>query len=212
MQWSLFQLILIGSFLTCQLYEYHFIKQEMAWKDAQNFCKGKYTDLATVYNMSDVKKLKTIWNFHDSANIQDEAWIGLYSQTTDKWIWSDGSQSSFRYWHNVDNHPVNNKCVVSMWKQGKWKNDNCNNTNPFFCYDNEVILIKESKTWEEALNYCRENYSDLVSITNPHQQRWVQRRAKKASTPFVWSGLRYTCTLDLWFWVNDQLVCYDTVG
>ncbi|KAK1890265.1 FRAS1-related extracellular matrix protein 1 [Dissostichus eleginoides] len=71
----------------------------------------------------------------------------------------------------------------------------------------KVILIKENKTWEEALTYCRENHRDLVSITDSHQQRWVQKRAKMADTEFVWLGMRYTCTLDLWFWVSDRSVC-----
>nr|XP_033934886.1 macrophage mannose receptor 1-like [Pseudochaenichthys georgianus] len=73
----------------------------------------------------------------------------------------------------------------------------------------KVILIKEKKTWDEALTYCREKHHDLVSITDSHQQRWVQETAKMADTEFVWLGMRYTCTLDLWFWVIDRLVCYD---
>ncbi|KAK1890412.1 Macrophage mannose receptor 1 [Dissostichus eleginoides] len=35
------------------------------------------------------------------------------------------------------------------------------------------------------------------------------KTAKMADTEFVWLGMRYTCTLDLWFWVIDRLVCYD---
>ncbi|XP_059210675.1 lithostathine-1-beta-like [Centropristis striata] len=73
----------------------------------------------------------------------------------------------------------------------------------------KLILIKEKKTWEDALNYCRHNHRDLVSITNPHQQRWVQERAKQADSDLVWLGLSYSCFLDLWFWVNDNVVCYD---
>ncbi|XP_029311246.1 uncharacterized protein LOC115024012 [Cottoperca gobio] len=73
----------------------------------------------------------------------------------------------------------------------------------------KVILIKENKTWDEALNYCREKHQDLISIINPDQQRWVQERAMDADTPFVWVGMRYTCTLRLWFWVSGHLVCYD---
>ncbi|XP_076738301.1 collectin-12-like [Maylandia zebra] len=73
----------------------------------------------------------------------------------------------------------------------------------------KLILIKENKTWKEALDYCRESHRGLVSITNPYQQRWVEVRAKNGSSPFVWLGLRYSCTLDLWFWVNDKLVCYE---
>lgn len=72
----------------------------------------------------------------------------------------------------------------------------------------KTILIKQEKTWEEALDYCRENYNDLVSITNLDEQRWVQDKAKNASTPYVWLGLRYTCTLEFWFWVSDEAVNY----
>lgn len=73
----------------------------------------------------------------------------------------------------------------------------------------KLILINENKTWEEALDYCRLYHTDLVSITNPHQQRWVERRAKNASSPYIWVGLRYTCVMDLWFWISDKLVCYE---
>ena len=71
-----------------------------------------------------------------------------------------------------------------------------------------VILIKENMIWEDALYYCRDHHGDLVSITNLDDQRWVQERAKMASTPYVWLGLRYTCTLDFWFWVSDETVHY----
>ncbi|KAL3046059.1 hypothetical protein OYC64_004132 [Pagothenia borchgrevinki] len=92
---------------------------------------------------------------------------------------------------------------------GKWSSDICTDPKPFYCYDDKVILINESKTWDEALTYCRVNHHDLVSITDRHQQRWVEKRAKMADTKFVWLGMRYTCTLDLWFWVNDRLVCFN---
>ncbi|XP_036002849.1 C-type mannose receptor 2-like [Fundulus heteroclitus] len=72
----------------------------------------------------------------------------------------------------------------------------------------KVILIKESKTWEEALYYCRDHHHDLVTITNLDEQRWVQEKAKNASTDYVWMGLRYTCTLDFWFWVSGKVVSY----
>ncbi|XP_071062729.1 C-type lectin lectoxin-Phi2-like [Pseudochaenichthys georgianus] len=90
---------------------------------------------------------------------------------------------------------------IWRWSDGK--------NFPFRHWDTDkVILIKEKKTWDEALTYCREKHHDLVSITDRHQQRWVQERDKMADTEFVWLGMRYTCTLDLWFWVIDRLVCY----
>ena len=71
-----------------------------------------------------------------------------------------------------------------------------------------MILIKRKMNWEDALYFCQNKYSDLVSITNPDEQRWVQEKAKKASTPYVWLGLRYTCTLGFWFWVDSNAVKY----
>lgn len=76
----------------------------------------------------------------------------------------------------------------------------------------KMILIQENKTWEEALHYCRDNHHDLATITNAHQQKWAEKRATKASTIFVWLGLRYTCFLDLWFWVSDDAVIYKNWG
>uniref|UniRef100_A0A8C7ZKK5 C-type lectin domain-containing protein n=1 Tax=Oryzias sinensis TaxID=183150 RepID=A0A8C7ZKK5_9TELE len=60
----------------------------------------------------------------------------------------------------------------------------------------------------EALYYCRHHHHDLVTITNMDEQRWVQEKTKNASSPFVWTGLRYTCSLGFWFWVSDEVVRY----
>ncbi|XP_037537898.1 macrophage mannose receptor 1-like [Nematolebias whitei] len=79
-------------------------------------------------------------------------------------------------------------------------------------FQDKVILIQEKKTWEEALHYCRAHHQDLVTITDSHQQKWAQKRATQASSTFVWLGLRYTCVLDLWFWVSDEAVNYKKWG
>ncbi|XP_078109658.1 uncharacterized protein LOC144519975 [Sander vitreus] len=65
-------------------------------------------------------------------------------------------------------------------------------------------LVKEKKTWVDALYYCRDNGMDLASIVDEDTQVWAELEARKADTSFVWLGLRYTCTLNFWFWVADQ--------
>uniref|UniRef100_H2M2W6 C-type lectin domain-containing protein n=1 Tax=Oryzias latipes TaxID=8090 RepID=H2M2W6_ORYLA len=70
------------------------------------------------------------------------------------------------------------------------------------------LLYNKNRTWEEALYYCRHHHHDLVTITNPEDQIWVQEKTKNASSPFVWTGLRYTCSLGFWFWVSDEVVRY----
>uniref|UniRef100_A0A669EFD0 C-type lectin domain-containing protein n=1 Tax=Oreochromis niloticus TaxID=8128 RepID=A0A669EFD0_ORENI len=185
---------------------FHLIKTSVTWTQAQSYCRQHHTDLASGLDQIYSEEFKKLQNSKDS---KVNLWIGLFR---DSWRWSDGSNFSFRYW-DMDsfNDGVNKKkCATTLLERsGRWSSAGCDQRKPFFCYDDKLILIRENKTWEEALNYCRQKHHDLVSISNPEEQRWVQERAKNASTPFVWLGLRYGCTARLWLWVTDYVVCYE---
>uniref|UniRef100_A0AAZ1XB69 C-type lectin domain-containing protein n=1 Tax=Oreochromis aureus TaxID=47969 RepID=A0AAZ1XB69_OREAU len=183
---------------------FYLIETFMNWTQAQSYCRSQYTDLASGLNQVDGEEMKALF-----IGRKMSVWVGLFR---DSWRWSDGSNFSFRYWDmQLFNDKQNNKtCAMTLLnRSGKWSSDECDKKKPFFCYDDKLILIKENKTWEEALDYCRKFHRNLVSITNPQEQGWVQDKASNTSSPFVWLGLRYSCTLDLWFWVNDKLVCYE---
>ncbi|XP_006810206.2 C-type mannose receptor 2-like, partial [Neolamprologus brichardi] len=181
---------------------FHLIAEEKSWTQAQNYCRQHHTDLASGLDQIYSEEFKTLQN-------SKELWISLFR---DSWRWSDGSNFSFRYW-DMDsfNDGLNNRtCATTLLERsGRWSSAGCDQRKPFFCYDDNVILIQESKTWEEALYYCREKHHDLVSITNRQKQVWLQEKARNASTPFVWLGLRYTCTLGFWFWVTDEVIGYN---
>ncbi|KAK3529990.1 hypothetical protein QTP86_009367 [Hemibagrus guttatus] len=60
----------------------------------------------------------------------------------------------------------------------------------------------------EALRYCRNHHHDLVSVRTVELQLWVKEVARNASTEHMWLGLRHTCALGFWYWVNGEMICY----
>uniref|UniRef100_A0A3Q3FJY0 C-type lectin domain-containing protein n=1 Tax=Labrus bergylta TaxID=56723 RepID=A0A3Q3FJY0_9LABR len=84
--------------VTCHHIEYHLIEEAKTWDEAQRYCKEKYTDLATVSDMTDMKRIPEIVN-------TQEAWIGLQNNPGQT------------YFHNKEPNDHNNKpenCVTSM--------------------------------------------------------------------------------------------------
>ncbi|XP_036002866.1 C-type mannose receptor 2 [Fundulus heteroclitus] len=184
--------------------KYHLIRERKTWQEAQSYCREKHTDLISGLKQLQDGELKEVMDSTTS-----KSYFGLFRDT---WRWSDGSSFSFRNWNLQFDYQIINsgQCAMTVFDdEGRWRNENCAVRKPFICYDDKVILIKETKTWEEALYYCRDHHHDLVTITNLDEQRWVQEKAKKASTDYVWMGLRYACTLDFWFWVSDEVVSYE---
>ncbi|KAL0150022.1 hypothetical protein M9458_054681, partial [Cirrhinus mrigala] len=65
----------------------------------------------------------------------------------------------------------------------------------------KLVLIRENKT---------NNDMDLVSVDSEQMQQRVKMSIMKANvSDHVWLGLRHSCILGIWYWVNGQTVCYD---
>lgn len=47
-----------------------------------------------------------------------------------------------------------NNCAFKGNNTLVWRTDACSATHTFNCYD-EILLVTENQTWEEALSYCR---------------------------------------------------------
>lgn len=53
-------------------------------------------------------------------------------------------------------NPVNGaNCAYKFGGRKVWHSDPCNVVHTFTCYDEKLVLVKEKKTWEQALNHCR---------------------------------------------------------
>uniref|UniRef100_A0A3B1K9C3 C-type lectin domain-containing protein n=1 Tax=Astyanax mexicanus TaxID=7994 RepID=A0A3B1K9C3_ASTMX len=193
-------------------HRYHFVNKN--WTEAQSYCRQTYTDLATINNMNEMKKLKNTLKNKDGNYV----WIGLNRGNTGKWGWSLGGGNlknvgvSYRNWSSGEPNNAragNEFCVAMFNTNGKWLDVQCGDYCPFVCFDDKLILIQQKLSWPEALRYCRENHVDLVSVHSEEIQLWVEDVVQKASTDHVWLGLRHTCTLRFWFWMSGDFICYD---
>uniref|UniRef100_A0A3Q2CQD8 C-type lectin domain-containing protein n=1 Tax=Cyprinodon variegatus TaxID=28743 RepID=A0A3Q2CQD8_CYPVA len=202
---------LYPNMMVCQLYEYHYIRELKTWTEAQQYCRENHTDLATVSNMADMKRL-----LNNSAGNMNEAWIGLYDQTYGDrtWYWSlPGVEFNETNWKPGEPNDIRTENCGIISNPLKWgDNGDCKEKKPFICYDDNLVLVQEKMNWANALSYCREHYHDLVTIKTLEEQILVQEKAKKASTPFVWLALRYNCTKKFWIWVCPEGVTERTMN
>ncbi|RXN11533.1 macrophage mannose receptor 1-like isoform X1 [Labeo rohita] len=92
----------------------------------------------------------------------------------------------------IDNMEEMNRLI----KTGIWSETSCSSRLPFVCYDGRAnastnyVFLYLSNTWTEAQKYCREHYTDLVSIRNKAENYRVQTLLSYYSV--VWIGLYRT--------------------
>uniref|UniRef100_A0A3P9L7S6 C-type lectin domain-containing protein n=1 Tax=Oryzias latipes TaxID=8090 RepID=A0A3P9L7S6_ORYLA len=142
MQWSLILIPLMGQlcFIKCYMYEYKYIEYLMTWTQAQEYCRKNHTDLATVTNMTDVKKLKTAE--------QRPAWIGLknYTNSNKKWHWSLPGLSFIKeeaYWSYGEPNNHQSELCVFLRENLTWVDDYqyCSMNQRFICYNGELSYL-----------------------------------------------------------------------
>uniref|UniRef100_A0A8D0D3Z4 C-type lectin domain-containing protein n=1 Tax=Sander lucioperca TaxID=283035 RepID=A0A8D0D3Z4_SANLU len=110
------------------------INTEMTWTAAQNYCRAHHTDLASVRNSTENRKVLAM------LPVGYWTWIGLFR---DSWKWSDGSNSSFSFWKNGQPDNNNETCVAADFSQsGAWEGWPCDMERAFICYGpGEVQLL-----------------------------------------------------------------------
>uniref|UniRef100_A0A3B1KAP8 C-type lectin domain-containing protein n=1 Tax=Astyanax mexicanus TaxID=7994 RepID=A0A3B1KAP8_ASTMX len=144
-------------------HRYHFVNQKKNWTEAQSYCRKTYTDLATINNMDEMKKLNdTLKNLRKLAIYPH---IGLKRRGTGRWQWSLADESFY------GSGCTDGSCIT------------------YDCPGN-YIFINDSKTWREAQSYCRQSYTDLASVRNLTENKQICEVAENSSGSF-WIGLFY---------------------
>ncbi|XP_056587690.1 C-type mannose receptor 2-like [Triplophysa dalaica] len=181
---------------SCNQRQYHFISESKSWSEAQTYCKQNYIDLATIDNMTEMNKLiKTVRGIYFGS-----AWIGLYDDLNN-WRWSLGNTElggGFNSWYvrQPTNWNGQSLCVSMTFDRGWWIELDCYIHLSFVCYDGRqnasesYVYVDEYKTWTEALSYCREHHTNLVSIRNEIESLRIHSLIPINS--YVWIGLYRT--------------------
>ncbi|XP_073692781.1 snaclec stejaggregin-A subunit beta-1-like [Garra rufa] len=181
------------------LYRKHsLVREKMTWNDAQTHCREYHDDLSTAS-----KEEAQLLIINPEVNY-DLFWIGLYmvSNNLNQWSWSGGEDQTIDYWDSGEPNSVAEECVA-MRSNGKLHNTMCSWPLPFYCMDvYEPILVQQRKTWEEAHDYCIQNYIDLVSLRSPMKMEEVINKTITSQTVYVWTGLRFLA--GHWFWADGK--------
>ncbi|XP_043938066.1 macrophage mannose receptor 1-like [Protopterus annectens] len=189
---------------------YYMVTQGMTWTGARDYCRAQLAELVSIKNDTENQRVKTIKGNYT-------VWIGLYWDTSsDQWQWADGSFSSYQNWatDQPNNYGGNQCCVFVVvdylaYSLGTWNDFVCTDVQYFMCYQEvEYYLIKEKKTFLEAVFYCRTHYTNIVSIPHIDAQQQVTNVASNANGNGVWIGLRRHQGSGQWFWMNEDPVSY----
>uniref|UniRef100_A0A3Q3RGX0 C-type lectin domain-containing protein n=1 Tax=Mastacembelus armatus TaxID=205130 RepID=A0A3Q3RGX0_9TELE len=184
--------------------KHSFISIKKTWIDAQSYCRLYYTDLSFVSSQSDQKMVVQAAGGKDPTG-----WIGLNRDpdNTTAWMWSGGGIITYRNWDSGQPNNANgNQFYVCLVSNRKWNDAAPGTSFPFYCININVVNMKMA--WEEALEHCRKNQSDLPSLLSETELLQAQNAVQKAhiSDP-VWIGLRYLS--DHWLWVKGDPLVYE---
>uniref|UniRef100_A0A4W3IDK8 C-type lectin domain-containing protein n=1 Tax=Callorhinchus milii TaxID=7868 RepID=A0A4W3IDK8_CALMI len=179
---------------------YHLIDQKKSWFEARNHCRKQHTDLASIRNPEELEVFTSMFDRDVTL------WIGLYNANRSEigWKWINGDNFSYTHWKEKEPNGYQGAMICVAMRNGMWFDDYCNHTYRFMCYKGKIGKVNQKKSWTEARDYCRNFYTDLISIRSPQEQK---RTAKlfTGDTP-LWIGLynnnkRPTAG---WKWINGD--------
>ncbi|KAM8895183.1 putative C-type lectin domain family 20 member A [Spinachia spinachia] len=178
-----------------------FVPHSMKMTEAEAYCRPQNNRLRSF------RKGKKLGSDLKEQNYP--VWTGLHREGG-TWQWSYGL-SEYRNWASTE-PSARGDCVAISSRDKKMSAQNCSARFPSICVSTNLVLVKEKKTWEEALAHCRGLGSpacdgapyDLVSVERGDED--VTFMAQEADSEEVWLGLRFLA--GSWLWVNGATLLY----
>ncbi|XP_022603774.1 secretory phospholipase A2 receptor-like [Seriola dumerili] len=148
----------VGGLRAAKFKHYSYFNYKRTWAEAQVFCRRNHTDLVTIRNEEENRAFLNIYG-----------WIGLYREDSNSpWKWSRGGEiANFITWvsgaHHVSTSLLlllaepdsGDHCGFKYSTTKEWRSGPCEDKRGFLCFDKKLVLVKEKRTWETALKYCR---------------------------------------------------------
>ncbi|CAB1415414.1 unnamed protein product [Pleuronectes platessa] len=153
--------------------KYVYVDQRMNWPQAQTHCRTHYTDLAAVCSKQDTEHIQKL-----ASKIDGFIWMGMEKFSTGgvKWMWSGGAEVTEFFWK--PGQPENRSDeYYSLIQMDGWRDCQPHYSFAFFCF--RVVVVREKKTWVDALDHCRELHLDLASINSETEMLLIQSELGK---------------------------------
>ncbi|XP_073726273.1 C-type mannose receptor 2-like [Misgurnus anguillicaudatus] len=134
------------------------------------------------------------------SNSLTDVWFGLNKLSVYKWKWSLGDHVNYTNWSNVDSNGPDD-CVYM--RDGSWHHQSCNMKMSFICYNESIkgfIIDDSSVSWRDAQIFCRQYYTDLISVRNQTENQQIQNIMNNKNISEVWIGL----FSDSWEWSDES--------
>ncbi|KAL6467457.1 hypothetical protein MHYP_G00231340 [Metynnis hypsauchen] len=181
-------------------HRYHLISENMSWYEAQSSCRNNYTDLVSIRDQNQNEAVRT-----EGLKNSTSFWIGLLR---DDWEWTDRGRSAYRNWAPSQPRPSSSSSSSSncaTLTKGKWNSVPCSNQPlPALCYSSFIHVNDDSKSWEDALDYCTEdNRTGFLRIQSESDQREVEFELRRRHVPgTLWVGLGQSQLFGFWMWTD----------
>ncbi|XP_034553804.1 lymphocyte antigen 75-like isoform X2 [Notolabrus celidotus] len=179
------------------------LKQKKNFTEATLICSEQYVDMISLATVYDIDLLMQDYGLqHVWLNEHRDPTNSLEGETQD--LSGDGVMPQ----SNLDD---DEECSIYESESAQLNRTACSQEFPFVCRKDNLVLVKENKTWEDAVQHCKDikvsceswmpcKFGLLTLMQSDYD--YVRSRIYDAETEEVWTGLRFLG--GFWFWTDGQ--------